>query len=323
MSDVKLVIGSSGQIGSVLTKELQLINGVDRVVAADIRFNPEFKGVFEKLDATNFREVMQIVDGYKVAEIYHLAAILSAKGENHPLKTWDVNMKSFFNVLEVSRLAGVKKVFFPSSIAVFGNGVERKIARQSSLLNPLTVYGVSKAAGENWANYYSDKYGMDIRSIRYPGIVGYQSNPGGGTTDYAVDIFHHVIKGESFKCFLKPDTTLPMIYMENAIRATLELMEKPKKNLSIQSAYNISAMSFSPKSLTKIILQTYPDFEIIYEPDYRQTIAEGWPKEIDDSVARKDWKWEPCYDVQSMTDTMISQLRKLHESALNSNEPSE
>ncbi|MEQ8924915.1 MAG: NAD-dependent epimerase/dehydratase family protein [Fulvivirga sp.] len=319
MSDIKLVIGSSGQIGSVLTKELQLINGVGGVVAADLRINPEFNGVFEKLDATSFRQVKQIVDKHKVVEIYHLAAILSAKGENHPLKTWDVNMKSFFNILEVSRLTGVKKVFFPSSIAVFGNGVERKTARQSSSLSPTTVYGVSKAAGENWATYYSDKYGMDIRSLRFPGIVGYQSNPGGGTTDYAVDIFHHAIKGEAFKCFLEPDTTLPMIYMEDAIRATLELMEKPKEYLSIKSAYNLTAMSFSPKSLAKTISQTYPNFEIIYEPDFRQTIAEGWPREIDDSVARKDWGWEPSYDIQSMTETMILQLNKKYDSMQNSN----
>ncbi|WAC11698.1 NAD-dependent epimerase/dehydratase family protein [Dyadobacter pollutisoli] len=307
-----LVIGANGQIGSVLVEYLREIYGMDQVIASDIR-QPEFStGRFEKLDATDANALALIVTKYKVTQIYHLAAILSAKGEQEPLKTWHINMQTYFNVLEVARENGVTKIFYPSSIAVFGDQVEDK-AEQWSYLDPATVYGISKTAGENWSNYYFKRYGMDIRSLRYPGIVGYQSMPGGGTTDYAVDIYHKAVKGEVFECFLSEDTKLPMIYISDAMDATVRLMEAPKEKVTVRTGYNLAGMSFSPKEIAASIQKIIPDFKIIYKPDFRQEIADSWPKEIDDSAARKDWGWRPAYSLDKMTEEMIAELRKKYQ----------
>lgn len=310
-----LIIGANGQLGSVLEDELQKLYGKENVIASDINSNSRFNGIFELLDATDYDAIETIVRKYSITQIYHLAAILSANGEKNPLRTWDLNMKMLLNVFEVARLNNVEKVFFPSSIAVFGDAVERDNTPQSSYLNPATVYGMSKAAGENWAQYYFLKYGLDIRSIRYPGVIGHQSLPGGGTTDYAVEIYHNAVKNEDFTCFLKDDTVLPMIFMDDAIRATIELMEAPKEKIKLRTSYNIASMSFSPKEITAAIKKTYPDFKVDYKPDFRQSIAESWPKSIDDSTARSDWNWQPKFDLKSMTTVMLEKLKQKYEAS--------
>ncbi|MBQ4818466.1 NAD-dependent epimerase/dehydratase family protein [Aquimarina sp. MMG016] len=307
---VILVIGANGQLGSVLTKSLQQKFGLERVIASDLRSIDDFHGIFEVIDATNRNKIEEVVIRYKVTQIYHLAAILSAKGEENPLQTWDINMKTFFNVLEVSRLNQVDKVFFPSSIAVFGEEAPLNDTPNNAYLNPSTVYGISKAAGENWAQYYFLKYGLDVRSIRYPGVIGYQSLPGGGTTDYAVDIYHKAVLEEEFSCFLNEDATLPMIFMDDAVRATLELMDAPKESVKLRTSYNIAGISFSPAEVVAEIRKLYPDFKVIYEPDFRQNIAESWPKSMDDSAARNDWGWKPQFDLESITETMIQKLKE-------------
>ncbi|MEO6284835.1 MAG: NAD-dependent epimerase/dehydratase family protein [Dyadobacter sp.] len=311
-----LVIGANGQIGSVLVEYLREIYGVDQVIASDIRQPELTTGRFEKLDATDANALTAIVTKYKVTQIYHLAAILSAKGEQEPLKTWHINMQTYFNVLEAARENGVSKIFYPSSIAVFGDQVDDK-AEQWSYLDPATVYGISKTAGENWSNYYFKRYGMDIRSLRYPGIIGYQSMPGGGTTDYAVDIYHKAVKGEVFECFLSENTKLPMIYISDAMDATVRLMEAPKEKVTVRTGYNLAGMSFSPKEIAASIQKIIPEFKIIYKPDFRQEIADSWPKEIDDSTARKDWGWRPAYSLDKMTEEMITELRKKYQSVKN------
>ena len=315
-SECILVIGANGQIGSVLVEYLREIYGVGNVVASDIRL-PDHRahesGLFEKLDATDGNALAALVKKYKVTQIYHLAAILSAKGEQEPLKTWHINMQTYFNVLEAARENNVAKIFYPSSIAVFGDNVDTK-AEQWSYLDPATVYGISKAAGENWSNYYFQRYGMDIRSLRYPGIIGYQSMPGGGTTDYAVDIYHKAVQGEAFECFLKADTTLPMIYISDAMDATVRLMEAPKDKISVRTSYNLAGISFSPEEVAASIDKIIPDFKITYKPDFRQKIAESWPAQIDDTLARKDWGWRPAYNLDKMTEEMISELKKKYQS---------
>lgn len=308
-----LVIGAGGQVGSVLTGELQTRYGFENVIASDVRPLSGFGGNFIGLDATDFEGLKRVVTDHGINEIYHLAAILSASGEKFPLDTWDINMKTFFNVLEVSRLHGVSKVFYPSSIAVFGQNAPKVDTPQSAPLCPTTVYGISKVAGENWASYYHQKYGLDIRSLRYPGIIGYQSPPGGGTTDYAVDIFHKAVQNKPYECFLKPSTMLPMIYMDDAIRATIELMEAPAASITVRTSYNLAGMSFSPAQLAGSIKGHYPNFEISYTPDFRQEIADSWPTSIDDSVARKGWGWQPAYNLDAMTDIMTSQLKLKYE----------
>jgi len=306
-----LVTGANGQLGTVLTKKLAEKYGEENIIASDL--NSANNHQFEILDVTDFNALKKIVLKYKITQIYHLAAILSANGEKYPLNTWDINMKTFFNVLEVARLHQVEKVFFPSSIAVFGNNIERTNTPQSSNLTPSTVYGISKVAGENWAKYYFDKYGLDVRSIRYPGVIGHQSLPGGGTTDYAVDIFHKAVNNVNFECFLSAETTLPMIYMDDAIRATIELMEAPKNNIKIRTSYNIAGMSFNPKQLTKVIQKTYPSFKVSYKPDFRQQIAESWPMSIDDNNAKQDWNWVPKYNLETMAENMIHHLKAKYE----------
>ncbi|MGJ8760524.1 MAG: NAD-dependent epimerase/dehydratase family protein [Polaribacter sp.] len=317
--EIILITGSSGQLGTVLAEKLQEKYGVKNIIATDLRVNPTFNGVFETLDVTDFNAIETIVLKYKITQIYHLAAILSANGEKHPLSTWDLNMKTFFNVLEVSRIHKISKVFFPSSIAVFGNNIERLNTPQSSNLTPSTVYGISKAAGENWGKYYFDKYGLDVRSLRYPGVIGYQSLPGGGTTDYAVDIFHKAVNNENYECFLNADTTLPMIYMDDAIRATLELMEAPKDKITVRTSYNISGLSFNPNQLETCIKEKYTDFKVTYSPDFRQEIANSWPMSIDDLDARKDWQWKPKFNIRSLTKVMLKNLElKYNNNLINS-----
>jgi threonine 3-dehydrogenase len=307
-----LVIGANGQIGSVLVEYLRGIYGDSQVIASDLKSNPYQQEYFEVLDATDGKALHEIVKRHSITQIYHLAAILSAKGELDPLNTWQINMQTYFNVLEAARENGVRKIFYPSSIAVFGTHVHGS-ADQFSYLDPSTVYGISKAAGENWSNYYFKRYGMDIRSLRYPGIISYQSMPGGGTTDYAVDIYHKAVKGAHFECFLKEDTTLPMIYMSDALDATVRLMEAPAEKISVRTGYNLAGMSFSPKEIYESIRKIIPAFEISYKPDFRQDIAESWPQYIDDSQARSDWGWRPAYALDKMTEEMIAELRKKYE----------
>jgi nucleoside-diphosphate-sugar epimerase len=249
-----------------------------------------------------------IVEKEGVTQVYHLAAILSALGEKNPVHAWDLNMGGLLNVLEVAREFAIDKVFWPSSIAVFGPNSPKNGTPQQAFKDPNTVYGISKLAGEHWCEYYFNKYGVDVRSIRYPGLIGYKSLPGGGTTDYAVDIYHKAALSEKFTCFLNKDTFLPMMYMDDAINATLQLMDADKESLSIRTSYNISGMSFSPKEIYQSILPFYPNFEIEYQPDFRQQIADSWPNSIDDSVARKDWNWKPAYDLSSMTATIVKNL---------------
>lgn len=308
--DIILVIGANGQLGTVLTHNLQVKYGRENVIASDLRDNPNFDGSFECIDATDLNRILFVVEKYNVSQIYHLAAILSAKGEQAPLATWDINMKTLFNVLEVGRMKSLDKIFYPSSIAVFGDAAAVDNTPQDAYLNPTTVYGISKASGENWAQYYNSKYGLDVRSIRYPGVIGYQSLPGGGTTDYAVDIFHKAIMGEEFSCFLNSDCDLPMIFMDDAIRATIELMEAPKENIKIRSSYNLAGVSFTPAQLVESITKYQPDFKCKYEPDFRQDIAASWPNSIDDSFARKDWDWKHEYDLDKITYTMLTKLKE-------------
>ncbi|MEI6866776.1 NAD-dependent epimerase/dehydratase family protein [Flavicella sp.] len=307
--DKILITGASGQLGLVLVEKLKEKHGIENIIATDLRLNDDFVGNFKILDANDFDKLTSLVVEYEITQIYHLAAILSANGEKFPLNTWDVNMKTFFNVLEVSRINKVDKIFFPSSIAVYGEDAPKKSTPQNYVLAPSTVYGISKVAGENWSKYYFEKYELDIRSLRYPGVIGYQSLPGGGTTDYAVDIYHKAIHNEDFECFLSENTTLPMIYMDDAIRATIELMDAPKESITVRTSYNLSGMSFSPEELTESIQKIYPNFKTNYKADFRQKIADSWPSSIDDSHARIDWNWKPSFDIKRMTETMIKELK--------------
>jgi threonine 3-dehydrogenase len=303
-----LVIGAGGQIGTVLTQALRDIYGADHVVASDMRPMQNQNGPTAVLNAMDRSSIEQVIHYEKITQIYHLAAILSARGEQNPLESWHLNMGTLFNVLEAARNQNIAKVYYPSSIAVFGEGVNRQNTDQFSSLIPATVYGISKVAGENWANYYHKRYGIDIRGLRYPGIVGYQSLPGGGTTDYAVDIYHSALKKELFTCFLAEQTRLPMMYMNDAIRATIELMEAPADQIKCRTAYNLAAMSFTPAEIAASIKVHIPDFEIKYTPDFRQQIAESWPEVIDDSLARADWGWRHAYNLPEMTSEMLEQL---------------
>jgi threonine 3-dehydrogenase len=306
-----LITGANGQLGSVLVTELQKKHGMNHVIASDIRIKEDYVGIFETLDVTNIKRLKYLIEAYQVTQIYHLAAILSANGESSPLRTWDINTKTFFNVLEASVSSNVSKVFFPSSIAVFGTNAPKNKTPQNYVLNPSTVYGISKASGENWVQYYYEKHNLDIRSLRYPGIIGHQSLPGGGTTDYAIDVFHKAVQQVDFDCFLSKNRTLPMIYMDDAIRATIELMDAPKENIKIRTSYNLSGMSFSPVELQNSIHKIYPEFKINYKPDFRDKIESSWPSSIDDSCARKDWNWKPLFDINQTTKLMIQHLKEI------------
>ena len=312
-ADKILIIGANGQIGSVLTQTLMAQYGQNAVIPTDLHPPKASNLPFLQLDVLDEKKLFEVVREHKITQIYHLAAILSAKGESKPLLAWDINMRSLFNVLEVAKETQVAKVFFPSSIAVFGDQAPPVLTPQHTVLNPSTVYGISKVAGEHWCQYYFDKYQVDVRSIRYPGIIGYQSMPGGGTTDYAVEIYHKAVLGEDYTCFLEKGTTLPMIYMEDAIRATIAIMDAPANAIQFRSGYNLAGMSFSPEEITRAIQQYYPTFQVFYQPDFRQDIAASWPQIIDDSQAREDWNWQPNYDLDAMTKDMIQNLEKKYQ----------
>lgn len=308
MKENVLITGANGQIGTVLVQELIKRYGYNHVLSTDIATTSNQEVMFEQLDVLDGVRFKNLINQYQITQIYHLAAILSASGEKNPLRTWEINMSGFFNVMEIAKEFNIK-VFYPSSIAVFGEQLPDNVPQYAPLI-PSTVYGISKAAGENWAYYYRSRYDVDVRSLRYPGIIGYQSKPGGGTTDYAVDIFHEAILNKHYTCFLQSDATLPMIYMEDAIRATLELMDAPKENLTVNNSYNLAGLSFSPAELAEAIQKEIPDFTIDYAPDFRQKIAESWPDTIDDSVARQDWNWQPAFDLTRLTTDMIYHLKK-------------
>lgn len=306
-----LIIGAAGQLGSELTKALSDIYGGENVIATDINPNALEKFDYCKstvLDIMDKDAVRSFVKKENVKQIYHLAAVLSATGEKNPHFAWQLNMDSLLFVLELAKEEKLDKVYWPSSIAVFGPNTPKVNTPQYCVKEPNTVYGISKQAGERWCEYYFQKYGVDVRSLRYPGLIGYKSLPGGGTTDYAVDIYHKAINGEHFVSFLSEDTYLPMMYMPDAIKATLDLMHAPKEHVKIRSSYNLSAISFSPKEIYESIKLYYPDFSISYAPDFRQAIADSWPDSIDDSHARADWGWQYEYDLQKMTADILENL---------------
>jgi len=305
-----LVIGSSGQIGTDLIIELRERYGNDNVVASDIKEPAaEQTGPFELLNAMKKEEIEGVIRKHQITQVYLLAALLSATAEKVPQLGWDLNMNSLSHVLDFAKEGVIKKIFFPSSIAVFGPTTPAVNTPQRTILEPSTVYGITKLAGERWAEYFFNKYKVDIRSIRYPGLISYKAQPGGGTTDYAVQIYHDALASGHHTCFLDKGTTLPMMYMPDAIRATIELMEAPSDQLSIRSSYNVAGFSFAPEEIAASIQKSMPDFTISHEPDFRQQIAESWPQSIDDSVARADWGWKPEYDLDAMSVDMLTNLK--------------
>lgn len=309
-----LVIGACGQIGTELTMALREKHGRDNVIASDIREgNDEImnSGPFEVADATNFEAIENLIVQYDIDEVYLMAAMLSATAEKFPMKGWALNMNSLFNVLNLAKEKKISKVFWPSSIAVFGPSTPKDDTPQTTVMEPSTVYGISKQAGERWCEYYHQKFDVDVRSIRYPGLISYKTKPGGGTTDYAIEIFHEALENKKYTSFLSKETKLPMMFMEDAIRATLSIMEAPSEEIKIRSSYNLSALSFSPDSLAEAIKKHIPDFEIEYSPDFRQKIADSWPSSVDDSSARKDWGWQHEFDLERMTSEMLKGLRKM------------
>ncbi|MCC6700550.1 MAG: NAD-dependent epimerase/dehydratase family protein [Fluviicola sp.] len=306
-----LVLGSCGQIGTELVLTLREKFGNQQVVAADLRdVCPDnlANGPYIKLDALDRESVRTYIIGEQITEVYLLAALLSATAEKNPDFAWRLNMEGLFTILDLAKEGHIQKIFWPSSIAVFGPTTPRVNTPQYTVMEPSTVYGISKQAGERWCEYYFNKFGVDVRSIRYPGLISYKSLPGGGTTDYAVDIFYKAKAGEQFNCFLKEDSALPMMFMDDAIRATIELMEAPKEQVKIRSSYNLSAISFTPKQLAEAIKVEIPSFDIVYNPDFRQAIADSWPASIDDSEARANWNWKERYDLNKMVKIMLENV---------------
>lgn len=314
MKDTILIIGASGQIGTELVITLRKIHGDTNVVATDIRpmENEELSsGPFEVLDIMDQNILFDIVRKYKVTQIYLLAALLSATAEKNIELGWSLNMRSLSHVLDLAREKYIKKVYWPSSIAVFGPSTPNILTPQRTIMEPNTVYGISKLAGERWCEYYYEKFGVDVRSIRYPGLIGWKSAPGGGTTDYAVHIFHEALKNGKYTSFLSEDTTLPMMHMNDAIRATMEIMEAPAEKVKIRSSYNVAGLSFSPKELAIEIQNHVPSFKMSYKSDYRQAIADSWPKSIDDSEAKTDWNWKSSFNLQELTSDMLTNIKTL------------
>ncbi|MBT3872587.1 MAG: NAD-dependent epimerase/dehydratase family protein [Flavobacteriaceae bacterium] len=312
MNKIILIIGASGQIGTELTMQLRKKYGNQNVVATDIREDDgtlSKDGPFEVLDAMDYQGIESIVIKYKITDVYLLAAMLSATAEKFPMRAWNLNMNSLFNVLNLARDQKIKKVFWPSSIAVFGPSSPKENTPQRTIMEPSTVYGISKQAGERWCEYYHNIYGVDVRSIRYPGLISYKTPPGGGTTDYAVAIYHQAIKGKNYVCFLDKQTTLPMMYIDDAIRATLTIMDAPKESIKIRSSYNLSGLSFNPIEISESIKQQIPSFEISYKPDFRQKIADSWPKSIDDTDAKNDWRWKNNTSLEEITAIMLKNLQ--------------
>lgn len=306
-----LVIGSSGQIGSELVMTLRKIYGDNHVFATDIKQPTDevrHSGPFQILDVLDFKNLLHFLVRYKITQVYNLAAVLSGNAEKIPLQAWDINMKALMNTLDAARQSDAKKLFWPSSIAVFGPTTPRFDTPQLTIMEPNTVYGISKLAGERWGEYYHKRYGIDFRSVRYPGLISYKTEPGGGTTDYAIDIFYEAMQTGSYQCFLKEDTTLPMMFMDDAIENTIRLMQADGKKLSLRSAYNMEGISFDPKQLAAAIRKYIPHFSISYKPDFRQAIAESWPASIDDSIAQKDWGLKTTYDLAKMTRVMLEKI---------------
>jgi len=308
-----LIIGASGQIGTELSVRLRSVYGNYKVIASDIIVGDEAmmkEGYFEILDAMDYEAVEDIIMRNEITDVYLMAAMLSATAEKFPMKAWNLNMNSLFNVLNLAKEGKIEKVFWPSSIAVFGSTTPKIKTPQKAIMEPSTIYGISKQTGERWCEYYYNNYGVDVRSIRYPGLISYTTIPGGGTTDYAVDIFHKALKHGKYISFLNAETTLPMMYMDDAINATIGIMKAPKDSIRIRSSYNLTAMSFNPKEIAESIKKHIPEFEISYEPDFRQKIADSWPQSIDDSDARNDWGWKHSYSLDEMTKIMIENLKK-------------
>lgn len=307
-----LVIGASGQIGVELTLALRKIYGNANVIASDMREENDLlkgTGPYVSMDVMN-KEMLHVqVIRQNITQIYLLAAILSATGEKNPNLAWSLNMQSLLNVLDIAREEKLTKVYWPSSIAVFGPTSPKQNCPQQTIIEPITVYGISKYAGEFWCNYFNHRYGVDVRSLRYPGLISYKSAPGGGTTDYAIEIFHEALENKKYECFLSEDTYLPMMYMPDAIRATIELMEAPAAQIKVRTSYNLSGVSFSPKEIAEAIQKHIPDFTISYKPDYRQTIADSWPQSIADHAANEDWNWKHEYSLEKMTGDMLANLK--------------
>ena len=312
MSDVILILGACGQIGTELTEKLRTIYGSENIIASDIREGDLFMmkaGPFEIIDATDKETILKVVKKYNVTQVYLLAAMLSATAEKAPEKGWNLNMKSLLGVLDLAKEKHIKQIYWPSSIAVFGPTTPKQNTPQKTLMEPSTVYGISKVSGEFWCKYYHDKFGVDVRSLRYPGIISWKTKPGGGTTDYAVDIFFKAIEKGNYNCFLSEKTRLPMMYMNDAIDATIQIMQAKPEDIKIRTSYNLSAMDFTPQEISLEIKNYIPDFKITYQPDYRQQIADTWPQSIDDSSARKDWNWQQKFDLKSMTADVFKNLK--------------
>ena len=312
MSTKILIIGACGQIGTELTKKLREIYGVENVIASDIRkLNNDVvnSGPFEVVNALDFNQIEHIVEMHQIEEVYLMAALLSATAEKNPAFAWDLNMNSLFHVLNLAKAKKIKKIFWPSSIAVFGPTTPRINTPQYTIMEPSTVYGISKQTGERWCEYYHNIYGVDVRSIRYPGLISWSTEPGGGTTDYAVDIYHKALSDKTYECFLSENTALPMMYMDDAIRATIQIMQTPNEKIKIRSSYNLGGVSFTPKEIAATITKHIPDFTITYKPDFRQKIADSWPASIDDSSASADWNWKHEFDLEMITIEMLENLK--------------
>lgn len=306
-----LVLGGCGQLGTELVAHLRAQYGAKKVIVSDIKEADDemmAQGPFEVIDATDYSQIEDVVIQYEITEIYLLAAMLSATGEKFPEKAWQLNMTSLFNVLDLAKDGKIEKVFWPSSIAVFGESTPKDNTPQQTVMEPSTVYGISKLAGERWCEYYHRKYGVDVRSIRYPGLISYKTAPGGGTTDYAVDIFHKALKHDCYVSFLNAQSELPMMYIEDAIRATIAIMNVPRSQIKVHSSYNLAALSFTPEQLAAEIKKHRPNFQISYDPDFRQEIADSWPNSIDDAEARNDWGWDHKYGIEEITEIMLREL---------------
>lgn len=309
-----LVIGSMGQIGTELVERLREMYGTENVIASDIKelnaSELEKIAPYESLNILDKNRLYEIVKKHNITQVYLLAALLSATAEKNPAFAWELNMNGLFYVLDMAKEKLIKKIYWPSSIAVFGPTTPRQNTPQYTVMEPSTVYGISKQAGERWCEYYHAKFGVDVRSLRYPGLIGWKSAPGGGTTDYAVHIYHEALSKGSYECFLSEKTALPMMYMPDAIKATVDIMEAPSDTIKIRSSYNLGGFSFSPAEIANEIKKHIPNFTISYKPDFRQAIADSWPQSIDDSSARKDWSWKPNFDLASMTVEMLTNLKK-------------
>jgi nucleoside-diphosphate-sugar epimerase len=311
MTDKILIIGAGGQIGTELLEGLNAVHGSSNVIAADLKNSEVFKNnAFEVLDIMDKDNLFNVVKKHQINQVYLLAALLSATAEKNPKLGWNLNMDGLFNVLDLAKEKIIDKVYWPSSIAVFGHNTPKVHTPQFTIMEPSTVYGISKQAGERWCEYYFNKYQVDVRSLRYPGLIGWKSAPGGGTTDYAVHIFHQALEQKKYECFLTENTTLPMMYMPDAIKATMDIMDAPSKDILIRSSYNLSGVSFSPREIAQGIMHHIPEFTIKYKPDFRQDIADSWPHSIDDSHARADWGWKPKYNLQAIIEDMFENLKK-------------